>query len=142
MFRDNRDSNAYVNSSMVSLTNNGIEIKFFRQALRKSLLEGEIILMSKPEKYRRIGKTEMIVDFITFTEDAKLIVPSSRASIYRDLLPNDKIIRLRDENSLIGLKTNDIYVVDEVSLKEYETIKEVIDKPRGIVSIVEDYIVL
>lgn len=142
MFRDTVDSSEYINTSTISLTNNGIQIKFFRQALRKSLLEGDIILISKPEKYRRIGKTEMIVDFITFTKDANLIVPSSRASIYRDLLPNDKIIILRDENSLIGLKANDIYVVDEVSLKEYETIKEVIDNPRGIVSIVEDYIVL
>lgn len=124
----------------------------FRTDLRKSIVEGKPLLVSNTEKYRRAGKTTMIVDYLSFVDDACLLVPHCHM---RDLyvkeygIDKDRIIVANNNLSHIqGYILNKHFIMDEIPFK---TFRDVISpmvcpirdvKLSGIVTIYEDYIVL
>lgn len=139
-----------VNNEFMKIDNN-LHNKF-RIDLRKSIVEGKPLLVSNTEKYRRAGKTTMIVDYLSFVDDACLLVPHCHM---RDLyvkeygIDKDRVIVANNNLSHIqGYTLNKHFIMDEIPFK---TFRDVISpmvcpirdvKLSGIVTIYEDYIVL
>lgn len=120
----------------------------FRKILRETIIDGKVILIAKPDKYRKIGKTSIIADYLSFVEDSYLIVP--RLNL-RDLyekefkIPKDRIIVADSPYKLRGINHKN-FILDEVSYSDYQLIcKELLPLGatiRGVVSIYTDFLIL
>ena len=122
----------------------------FRKVLRKSLKEGKPIIIAKTDKYRAIGKTTMIANYMMFVEDACLFVPNhtQRDMYVKELgIPTERVIITKGLDNIMGYTKSKHFVMDEIPFKTYREICQMVypikgAKLTGIVSIQEDYIVL
>lgn len=124
--------------------------KEFRETFRKSLKEGRPILITNTEKYRRSGKTTMIVNYMSFVEDACLIVPTqhSKTMYVKEFgIHSERIIVARELDNIRGYTKNKRFVMDEIPYKKYIEIRQSVCQMRdvklsGIVTIYQGYLVL
>lgn len=133
----------------ISLTDD-TDHREFRKVLRESLKEGKTIIIAKTDKYRTVGKTTMIANYMMFVEDAYLFVPNhTQRDIYvKEFgIPTERVIVAKGLDNIRGYIRNKNFVMDEIPYKTYREIRQMVypikdAKLGGIVTIYEDYLVL
>lgn len=116
----------------------------------KSVINGKTVIISKPDRYRRAGKTTTTVNYMMFVEDACLVVPThTQKDMYvREFgIPTERVIVTKGLDNIMGYIKSKHFVMDEIPYKTYREICQMVypikdAKLSGIVTIYEDYLVL
>lgn len=139
----------YTHTSNISFSAPMVDGDLLRKNLRDSLKKGKAIMIAKPDRYRGVGKTSMIVNYLTFVESSCVIVPTEemKDTYLREGISKDRIISAYGLTNIMGFTKLKHFVMDEIKYHQYLDIRNMVYPIKdatlsGIVAVYDDYITL